>query len=32
MPPAFSCAGIGAGRGWSYIKVNRCVNEGRAAL
>jgi RNA polymerase sigma factor (sigma-70 family) len=28
----FSYREIGARRGWSYTKVNRCVNEGRAAL
>jgi DNA-directed RNA polymerase specialized sigma24 family protein len=28
----FSYEEIGVGRGWSYTKVNRCVNEGRAAL
>jgi RNA polymerase sigma factor (sigma-70 family) len=28
----YSYAEIGAGLGWSYTKVNRCVNEGRAAL
>jgi DNA-directed RNA polymerase specialized sigma24 family protein len=28
----YSYTEIGARRGWSYTKVNRCVNEGRAAL
>ncbi len=28
----FSYREIGERRGWSYTKVNRCVNEGRAAL
>jgi RNA polymerase sigma factor (sigma-70 family) len=28
----YSYAEIGEGRSWSYTKVNRCVNEGRAAL
>jgi RNA polymerase sigma factor (sigma-70 family) len=28
----YSYEEIGAARGWTYTKVNRCVNEGRAAL
>ena len=28
----FSYREIGAGKGWTHTKVNRCIAEGRAAL